>query len=119
MNPFKDLIHDLQKVKSKSDVSDDLMAHLVQAAIGTHMTYFTQQSEDSNPLEAFEMTRMTILREMDQFLLNLIDEDEGEMFREDDGDDILSNSPMDDPQLRKDIERAMEAYNARMNFRKV
>ena len=119
MDHFKELIKDLQKVKSKKDITEDLVAHLLQAAFGAQMTIFANKGAVS-PQEAFEMTRMICLRELDYLLLEIMDEDD---FDDDDdfplGMDLDLPSPMDDPQLKADIQKAMEAYNARLGLRKL
>lgn len=114
MDYFKELIKDLQKVKSKKDITDDLVAHLMQAAFGAQMTIFAGKGTAS-PEEAFEMTRMICLRELDYLLLEIMDEDDDFPV----GMDPDFPSPMDDPQLKADIQKAMEAYNARLGLRKV
>lgn len=119
MDHFKELIKDLQKVKSKKDITEDLVAHLMQAAFGAQMTVFARNSNPPSPQEAFEMTRMICLRELDYLLLEIMDEDD---FDDDEdfpgGMDPDFSSPMDDPQLKADIQKAMEAYNARLGLRK-
>jgi hypothetical protein len=114
MDHFKELIKDLQKVKSKKDITDDLVAHLMRAAFGAQMSIFARNSNPMSPQEAFEMTRMICLRELDYLLLEIMD---GDDFDDDDlsvGTDPNFLSPMDDPQLKADIQKAMEAYNARL-----
>ena len=111
MDHFKELIKDLQKVKSKKDISEDLVEHLLKAAFGAQITIFANKGAAS-PQEAFEMTRMICLRELDYLLLEIMDGEDEEDF--DDPMDIDFGSPMDDPQLRADIQKAMEAYNARL-----
>ncbi len=118
MDHFQELIRDLQKVKAKKDISENLVAHLIQAAFAAQMTILAQNSNHPNPHEAFEMTRMILLREFDQILLDIMDND----FDDDNdfpfGMDSDIGSPMDDPQLKADIQKAMEAYNARLELKK-
>lgn len=120
MDHFKELIKDLQKVKSQKDITEDLVAHLMQAAFAAQMSNFASVSNPPSPQEAFEMTRMICLRELDYLLLEIMEEDD---FDDDDdfpeGMDPDFPSPMDDPQLKADIQKAMEAYNARLGLRKV
>jgi hypothetical protein len=111
MDHFKELIATLKKVKSKTDISEDLVTHLLNAAIGAQMTILAKEGAH-NPQEAFEITRMICLRELDYVLLEIMD-DEDDL----DDEDLMEfnpGSPMDDPQLRADIQKAMEAYNDRL-----
>lgn len=114
MDNFKELIRDLQKIKSKKDISEDLVEHLLKAAFGAQMSIFAHKGTVS-PEEAFEMTRMICLRELDFLLLEIMDEEAEEDF--DDSMDDKFGSPMDDIQLRADIQKAMEAYNSRLGLK--
>ena len=84
MDHFKELIKDLQKVKSQKDITEDLVAQLMQAAFAAQMSNFARVSNPPSPQEAFEMTRMICLRELDYLLLEIMEEDD---FDDDDEDD--------------------------------
>jgi hypothetical protein len=111
MDHFKELIADLKKVKSKKDISEDLVAHLLTAAFGAQMTILARNGAHS-PQEAFEITRMVCLRELDYLLLEIMDDEDD--FDDDDVIPFIPDSPMNDPQLKADIQKAMDAYNDRL-----
>ena len=109
---FKELIEDLKKVKSEKNISQELASDLFNGAIQAQLTVFANEGK-LNSQEAFDMTRMLVLKALDLVLLEILEDehpdDEGLPL----GFDL--GSPTNDQQFNADIEKAIEAYNDRIS----
>ena len=105
---FKELINDLKKIKTHDDINEDTPDHLTAAAIGAYLTFFSKESDIIDEHEAFEMTRSLILKQLDFVLLEIMDQPS--MGMEND-----PNSPINDPDFNKSMQKAIEKYNKKMD----
>lgn len=108
---YKELIKDLKKVKTYEDISEDVTFELTAATIGAHMQLYLSE-EHVLPEEAFEMTRMSILKELDLVMLEM-----NQMPMDDMDGDIpnIEDLPFGDPLLKNQLTKAFEQYNKRMD----
>ena len=79
---FSNLIQELQKVRTEQDITPELAGELTAAAIASTMQSLYLQDDDIDEETAFEMTRTTLLRQLDGVLLSIIAGDDFEEFED-------------------------------------
>ncbi len=114
---FKDLIEQLKKVKKPEDLSFELAEELVSAGISSLISIEMQEDEDLEVSEAFDETRLLVLKMFDVILLdimmNQIQEDEEQ-------NNVLNDfSPMHDDDFRANIQKAVEEYNRKIDKKNI
>jgi hypothetical protein len=109
---FKDLITQLKKVKSENDITEELAINLTSEAISACMTSFLNEYEDIEPDDAFDMTRASILRQLDMILLTMA----GKIELPDDFDmeSDQSTPAFGDSKLHDEMAKVIESYNLRV-----
>ncbi|NRA12060.1 MAG: hypothetical protein HRT57_08925 [Crocinitomicaceae bacterium] len=108
---YKELIQALKKVKTYDDISEELLTELSSVTIDTHMQLYLSEDE-TEPEQAFEMTRMSILKMLDFTMLDIVTSEEPEEY----GDmPNINDLPFGDPLLKNQLSKAFEEYNKRMD----
>jgi hypothetical protein len=104
---FKDLIDTLKKIKKPEDLTFEVAEQLVTAGITSFMSVEMQEDEDEEleVVEAFDQTRMFVMKIFDVMMNQLQDSDL---------DELSDSSPMHDDDFRANIQKAIEEYNKRL-----
>jgi hypothetical protein len=108
---YKELLEALKKVKTYEDISEELATELSSVTIDAHMQLYLSEGE-TEPEEAFEMTRMSILKMLDFTMLDIVT---GQDDHEDGDIPNFENLPFGDPLLKNQLAKAFEQYNKRMD----
>lgn len=111
---FKDLVNQLKNIKKPEDISAELAQELVMAGINSYMGIVNRETPECEPEEAFDMTRIMVLKQFDLIFLEIAEEEDLYPFEE----DLNEISPMHDLKFRNDLQKAIEEYNKRVSKNK-
>lgn len=111
---FKDLVNQLKNIKKPEDISAELAQELVMAGITSYMGIVSRETPECEPEEAFDMTRIMVLKQFDLIFLEIAEEEDLFPF-EDETNEI---SPMHDLKFRNDLQKAIDEYNKRVSKNK-
>lgn len=112
---FKDLVNQLKNIKKPDDISAELAQELVMAGITSYMGIVNRETPECEPEEAFDMTRIMVLKQFDLIFLEIAEEEDFDPFDE---EDLNEMSPMHDLKFRNDLQKAIEEYNKRTSKNK-
>jgi hypothetical protein len=107
---FKELIETLKCVKKSEDLTFEIAEELVNAGITSMMSIEMQEDEDIEIVEAFDETRLLVMKMFDVILLDIT----MNKLQLDGINDLSDLSPMHDEVFRANIEKAIEDYNKRI-----
>lgn len=107
---FKDLIEELKKIKKTEDLTFEVAEELVTAGITSLMSIEMQEDEDLVILEAFDESRLLVMKMFDVILLDIT----MNKYKENELHDLSDLSPMHDEEFKADIEKAIQEYNQRV-----